>query len=357
VDHFIDSIDIQNFKSIRQLHIAGLNRINLLIGRPNVGKSNILEALGLFSVPYIWQEGSRDVTDLIRLQNQQELFYNGDIYELALVKLTRAGTKEIIETAEVSFKKSIRADTTNALNIKLSNLKTTFDLIEDEDTTTYIVVDNLKIAASTIRNKAEFIYDIKFYIFNKKITSKIVRHSRSQFQVPFGDNIVYILELYPELRQLFGQWFRQYGLRLVLDISTQSIKVQKDKSEDEVFQLPYSSIADTLQRIIFYKTAIHSNTNSVLIFEEPEAHAYPQYISEFTQDVIQSKTNQFFIVTHSPYVVADFIEDDEAFDDLAIFMVDFKDGQTVTRPLSREELIRVRRYGIDLFFNGDQFLP
>jgi AAA domain, putative AbiEii toxin, Type IV TA system len=173
---------------------------------------------------------------------------------------------------------------------------------------------------------------------------------------PYGNNLNLVLNRLSELRSLFGDWLRPYNLRLAIDQASQSLKVLKDKG-DQVFILPISSIADTLQRIIFYKTAIRSNQNSVLLFEEPEAHAYPQYISEFTQDVINSTTNQFFIVTHSPYVVADFIEDDEAFDDLAIFMVDFKDGQTVTRPLSREELIRVRRYGIDLFFNGDQFLP
>jgi AAA15 family ATPase/GTPase len=158
----------------------------------------------------------------------------------------------------------------------------------------------------------------------------------------------------PQLRQLYAQWFRQYGLRLVLDTASQSLKIQKEKGDDEVFQLPYSSVADTLQRIIFYKTAVASNQNSVLLFEEPEAHAYPPYIVEFTQEVIKSQTNQFFIVTHSPLIVNDFLEN--AIDDLAIFMVDFKDGQTVAKPLSRDEIRDVYKYGVDLFFNNEAYL-
>ena len=45
----IDTIEIKNFKSIRHQKIEGCKRINVFIGYPNVGKSNILEALSLLS--------------------------------------------------------------------------------------------------------------------------------------------------------------------------------------------------------------------------------------------------------------------------------------------------------------------
>ena len=43
-----DRLEIKNFKSIEHLDIE-CRRINVLIGEPNTGKSNILEALGLIS--------------------------------------------------------------------------------------------------------------------------------------------------------------------------------------------------------------------------------------------------------------------------------------------------------------------
>jgi AAA15 family ATPase/GTPase len=52
MDHFVEKLEIKNFKSIRDLTLTGFRRINLFIGRPNVGKSNLLEALGIFSVEY-----------------------------------------------------------------------------------------------------------------------------------------------------------------------------------------------------------------------------------------------------------------------------------------------------------------
>lgn len=73
---------------------------------------------------------------------------------------------------------------------------------------------------------------------------------------------------------------------------------------------------------MFYKTAIASNQNAILTFEEPEAHSYPPYISKITTDIIYSESNQFFITTHSPYVLNEFLENRR--ENLAIYLIDLK---------------------------------
>ena len=45
-NNFLNWVDIKNFKSIKDLHL-NCKRVNVFIGKPNVGKSNILEGLGL----------------------------------------------------------------------------------------------------------------------------------------------------------------------------------------------------------------------------------------------------------------------------------------------------------------------
>jgi AAA15 family ATPase/GTPase len=47
----IKNISIKNFKSIKDLEFKA-KRINLFIGKPNTGKSNILEALGIFTFEF-----------------------------------------------------------------------------------------------------------------------------------------------------------------------------------------------------------------------------------------------------------------------------------------------------------------
>ena len=107
--------------------------------------------------------------------------------------------------------------------------------------------------------------------------------------------------------------------------------------------------------MIFFKTAIASNKDSILLFEEPEAHCFPPYVTHITQEIIDSESNQFFIATHSPYVLTTCLERESSRKDLAIFMADFKDGQTVIKRLTDDELNEVYDYGLDLFFNSELF--
>ena len=105
---------------------------------------------------------------------------------------------------------------------------------------------------------------------------------------------------------------------------------------------------------MFYKAAVESNTDSIVLFEELEAHAFPPFISMITRSIIDRPENQYFITTHSPYVVNDFLEYTRT--DVAIHLVDFRDGETYVKTLSQGEIQEVYNYGVDLFFNAESFL-
>ena len=50
MNQHIQNIEISNFKSIKDLKIDGCKKINIFAGKPNAGKSNILEALSVFDL-------------------------------------------------------------------------------------------------------------------------------------------------------------------------------------------------------------------------------------------------------------------------------------------------------------------
>lgn len=124
-------------------------------------------------------------------------------------------------------------------------------------------------------------------------------------------------------------------------------------NENGLFLIPYNSVADTLQRVIFYKSAIISNNDSILLFEEPEAHSFPPYMSHITQEIIHKTDNQFFIATHSPFILNNLLEN--ARSELSVYMVDYKDKQTVLNRLSDDTLHEVLQYGVDLFTNSESY--
>ncbi len=352
MENFIEHINISNFKSILNLKLEGLSRINLFIGKPNVGKSNILEALGVFSLPYLELNPKKKLSSLIRVEYQNELFFDGN-FENQIILKSNIGSYSITKGPNYIDPTSgtIEKLNYNILDFCLNNLESESHILFDSK-------PGLNLAGLTpfrklIREtKTEWEINVKFYIFSKTVITK--KSYLNYLIPPNGINQMQIIENIPRLKDEIISLFKEYDLNLVFDKSSQELKITKPPKNGEIFLIPYNSIADTLQRVIFYKTAIASNQNSVLIFEEPEAHAFPPYISHITHEIIESKTNQFIISTHSPYVLNDFLEN--ARDELSIFMVDYKNGETVANKIAKKDLDDIYGYGIDLFTNYETFL-
>jgi AAA15 family ATPase/GTPase len=332
--NLIDHISISNFKSIKNLTLDGLSRVNLFIGKPNVGKSNILEAFGVFSLPYLKYNSGKKLNSFIRADYLNELFFDGNTENQIVIQ------NNLGEFCLLNEFKRIENDSISTTGLKFKIQDVNAILSIEKDLTVSILGNDI--------DKNPF----KYYSF--RTSQKQKRVKLSGLLPPFGTNLMETIESIPSLKKDMTQLFAEYNLNLVFDRASQELKVMKEPTGKEIFLVPYSSIADTLQRVIFYKTAIASNQNSILIFEEPEAHAFPPYIVHITREIVEAKTNQFIISTHSPYILDYFLEN--AMDELSIFMVDYKNGETVANKLSKEDIEDIQRYGIDLFTNYETFL-
>lgn len=324
--NFTDKVIIENFKSIRRIEMNDCRRINLLLGKPNVGKSNVLEAFAAFCLPFTRHIKNKSIEQFIRTENETELFFNGDTQ------------KDIsITIGEDSFRFSYSKD---SMIPKLSGFLNDKKVIE---------INKRNVKSSGFYQPQETI--IKSYFFK---TPFYFEDTPLPFLQPTnGCNLFRVLRTLLDLVSEISAVLDEYELKLSFDTASNQLKFWKKLPQGEIFAVQFNSMADTLQRMIFYKTAIVSNKNSIITFEEPEANSYPPYISKITTDILYSTSNQFFITTHSPYVVSDFLE--EKGDDLAIFLFDYQKGETVMRRLTDEELTWVYSKGIDLFFNNEIF--
>lgn len=75
----ITSLEVSNFKSVRHV-VMDCERINLLVGKPNVGKSNLLEALALAG-PTFLNTGNGFAKPLVRYEQAANLFYDQNYFE------------------------------------------------------------------------------------------------------------------------------------------------------------------------------------------------------------------------------------------------------------------------------------
>ena len=271
---FVDHIFIRNFKSIRQISFENCARINLLVGKPNSGKSNILEALSLFSLPFLKENQKRKITRMIRCENLSELYHFGNTKDPILVVM---GASTCV--VEFNLDETISVESNNGVRPHIyqvdKNLKVRFDRIKFE----YPAVKRYIFPDKTISNKRNVNYPIP-----------------------------------PD-----GRHF---------------------KNE------PINS-SETDQRLNFFRTVINSNTDSILLLEEPESNCFIPLTTQITQEMISNHENQYFLSTYSPFMIHDLLEN--AGNELAIFEVDRVDFETVVRRLSEDDLNDLFQKGVDLF--------
>ena len=311
----------------------------------------MLEALSLFSINSV----DDDFSSFVRMADSTTIFFNGNVSEKPKVYVNEKH-RIVIDTdrEELSFVQQFERDGTSFEKVDLGH---TFL----DDSTDVYTKKSFKVG-STSNKLTEFgsssigheneLPEIKKYDFKKQVD-----YSGKEYyslNVPNGSNLFRILSSNDNIRKEISELFKPYHLELLYDARLQEFQILK-RTETGIFTIPYGLIADTLQRVIFYKTAIQSNKNSVLLFEEPETHMFPPYIRKLTADIsLDENQNQFFIATHSPYILDDFILENQA--ELAVYIVDYKDGETKIHLLSDEELLEVRQYGVDLFYNLESYL-
>jgi len=320
----IESLRIQNFKSIKHLELK-CRRINIFIGKPNVGKSNILESLGIFS----FGAYGGDLRNFVRFENTSNLFYDNDV------------NREIkISADDMEF------------SMKFNDGKFTGEYREKDEKLAWIDYD---YEGHGIENRSSFGSKLKLFKFYRFEKLNSFGGKNPEFLLPpRGENLLTILLTKKELKSLISDIFRPYGLRIVLKPQENKIEIVK-LLEDILISYPYSVISDTLQRVVFYLAAIESNKNSVIAFEEPESHAFPYYTKFLAERMARDESNQYFISTHNPYLLLSLLEK-TAMDEIGVFVTYFENYQTKAKSLRKREIEEVMELDADVFFNLDRLM-
>jgi AAA15 family ATPase/GTPase len=317
----ITNLEIKNFKSIKQLNL-NCRKINLFIGEPNSGKSNILETLSLFSFIKFG-----NLEDFIRIETMNNLFSDENLDENILLK---ADSKML----EIKFKDDIFQG--RCYDRKLNG----------EEISSFNFDYNFRGSRSMVSEPLP----IRFYRFSVR---KVFYRKESEFLLPpYGDNLLTLIRSHKKLKEAVADLFEPFGLRLAFRIQENKMEILK-QYENDIIAHPYWLLSDTLQRIIFYATAIDSNKESILVFEEPESHTFPYYTKFLGEKIAFDQTNQYFIATHNPYLLLAILEKAKK-KTVNVFVTYYKDYETKVKLLNDEQVSELMNY--DPFFNLNDFI-
>ena len=323
----IENLSVKNFKSIKDL-TTNCKRINLFIGEPNTGKSNILEALGLLS----WSSHvNTGLKEYVRFQGTQNLFYDNLLDQAIEIEIDKFYMKIIFESDEFRFEITPFED-------------------EKEDMKKIPLTLNYN---GNIEGSYNLISDLEFIKFYRFKSQNEFPDKRASFLLPpNGSNQFAVVMANKKLRETMSSFFNNFDLNLVFKPQEKIFEIQKQVG-NLVFSYPYTLTSDTLQNILFHVIAIESNQNSTLVFEEPESHTFPYYTKYLGEKIALDKSNQYFIATHNPYLLLSILEKAHK-DAVNVFVTYFQDYHTKVKCLTEEQLSELMDY--DPFFNLNSFI-
>jgi AAA15 family ATPase/GTPase len=126
--------------------------------------------------------------------------------------------------------------------------------------------------------------------------------------------------------------------------------------DDVLYSFPFESISETMRRIVFYKAALESNKDAILVLDEPEANTFPFYTKYLAERIALDTSNQFFLSTHNPYVLMSIIEKTPQVE-LAVYATRMQNYRTELQLLTSEQCSEALELGMDFFLNLERFFP
>ncbi len=266
----IEKLDISQFLSFHHLVIPKLNRINLISGRNNSGKTALLEAIRILS-----SEGENGVINNI-LKNRG-LFYNNlyDIYEGLF-------NRKMISNNSENFHLSI-----NDLVIRTKERNTfnhTFEVVNAYGVKKDLRPDN---SGDFPRDQAVFIpFQINFQVLNQLWEPVVL--------TPKEDDVLDIL------RESIEPMLMRF------DISEKSVRVRLKGEESP---LPLQTLGDGVQRMLMVALSLANAQGRYLLIDEIELGLHYSVLEKLWKMIFTYALKwdiQIFVTTHSQDAILSF---------------------------------------------------
>lgn len=318
----LKTVKIRNFKSIKELEFSA-KRVNVFIGEPNSGKSNLLEALGVFCGGIY--ENQDDFREVLRFKTAADLFFDRELTEQ--VRVVTDGLEWV-------------------LKFDSSQMQGTF-LASNRDGITFTLGHGGQLGITRFPESP-----VRYYRF--KTLTHFGNPRPGPLQAPFGSNLVALLTTNKRLASMVDDLFLSKGFHMVIDHERSELSLAK-VVDRRFFNYSYPTISETLRRIVFFMAALESNKDATLLLDEPEANTFPFYTKYLAERIALDETNQFFITTHNPYLLSSVVEK-TPLKDLTVFVTRMEKFETKVKQIPDKKLSELLELDSDAFFNLDKLV-
>jgi AAA15 family ATPase/GTPase len=337
----INRLIIKNYKSINEIDLI-CSRINIFIGEPNTGKTNIIEALDLSYLSSLFQSNNLskaagyqqvDIKDFFRAEKADNLFHLGDLTKTISIIHSGFSPDTYLKFNSKDDRNVFEWSNSNGNFTEFNN-----DFNPEETSNFY----SSPIKPYRFKDNIEF-HDSGNYIGN--------------LMPPFGNNLLNVIKHNSSFRKTIEDLTETYGFEINIDTSSNDFFIQLRVGKGLVYTIPYKGIADTLKRLLFYLAAVRYSNTSVITFDEPDTYSFPKYVSFLGDEIIGTTNRQFFITTHNPYFLNNFIENTSP-NELSVFVCGYDKNkfETIVKKLTSKDLSELLDYGVDIFFNINRYL-
>lgn len=368
----ISDLSIENFKSIKKLDLK-CRKVNIFLGEPNTGKSNILEALGILSFcgqsdykknkSHILNDPSgfpsyppekqetfevhqiQEISSYVRFEKMQNLFFKYQIDNPVLISL-RDSSNSIAHSRIQNVTITMSGDECKVIHRQGSD--------EDEIEKSGIGREvSIFSSSGRVKNEINRVQELNSIFFYKFVDLfQFPDSSNAPLKSPYGQNLFSVVMYDKKCLEIMKELFSSNEFKFVLKPGENKFEFQQEE-DNIVYTYPYRISSDTLRHVAFYTIAIASQKNATLIFEEPESHTFPYYTKYLAEQIWLDTSNQFFIVTHNQYLLSTLIEKVRK-EDIAVNIVTRNDGETQVTQLGPDQISEM--ICTDPFFDLDSFL-
>ncbi|MFV0946960.1 AAA family ATPase [Campylobacter jejuni] len=299
----INSIEIKNFKGIKELKLENFSKVNLFVGKANTGKTSILEALFAFLL-----ENSNDIIQLLDVRKIhldddvfKSFFYDYNLNEKPIIKIgneeleINCDEKSHYSNIPIDNKNNLMIDVNNGINhinfiykndkgIKTLSIKKTFPnlgQIQFQQTMNLLPNENKEIKIFTTPI-VDFIYQNSFYDKNLINNLSLILSDRQKKE---------------ELKRICKEFSDDIEELSFID---GKIAIQKSNLNHAI---NFKLLGEGFKKYISIMSSIISDKKYILI-DELENGLHYEGIEKLIKSILNSKDDvQFFITTHNQEIL------------------------------------------------------